>query len=340
MNTVKKSAAVVFVMMCVISHNAITQTLRQELEFTNTSPFKVSIRQGSYGGNEVCVIKGGSRVSVKVNIEAETIYYPLYDIPLTANYVLKNQIDSAVFFVVKPQVRITIQVPPPRDLENSNAYLVVRNKSSGSVSLMRGSSFVPLLPEKKETTLNAGESGVYQGAARQFDNLSFYHSSAIFPKDTYNNGYVYYYDFDGREITLVEARLLAKIADPLVALVSFSGAIPEAEQQMLLAELNTALQKNKMPLIGATKTDATMQNQQVHYGLNITLATTAQEAKPPFNIATIKTDVALAFLRNGTTLQIVSKSFNEIDTSGVYRVVAAFIRDNSQFYQSLINYMP
>jgi hypothetical protein len=308
----------------------------ETVAFHNASMFTVSVRRDSSGGQELCTLKAGERVNASYDSKNnETIFYPVYEVPVGA-HTLKGQIDGSIFFVIKKdtgnkKTNTEVTIPNPSRFENNSVYVVFRNEGS-SVSLQHGNSFLTLIGSS-ETTVNAGEIAVYEVTPLTFRNIELYPHGEKVPALDMQPSFVYIFTFDGTSVTLNDARPLHKIGEAVPASLVFrADAIPDAEQKRFAETLQVALQQNGVPVRIAADSDTARQGLSA-YTIVITISSAIQPPRPPTNMQLVTGDVEAAFLRDGKTVaQSGKRAITEMDMAGFYRVAARFIRDNKQFF--------
>jgi hypothetical protein len=302
-------------------------------------------------------VKNSSRYAVRILTQrvgagmAATITLPVYNNELTSGFDILYELPlskTLTLFCKGDKRKINkeqamLQIDAPVFLENYGSFLVLSNKANNSIVLTSSDARLPALEQKGEYALAGthyefapGTSAVYQLAADGRYLIEDGSKKIEVPLPPIRKNHVYRVAYSAAGVELIDVRTLETCGDPLYCTVVFSGdALPAAEQQKLLAELNNALQRNRAPFLVVRNGERALKEQSASYTFTITFAAETQPTKPPLNIATIKCDMTLALARNGKTLETASKSYTEMDSTGVYRVALAFIRDEMQFYQSI-----
>lgn len=332
----------------------VPEATQQKIIFVNDSAFYVSIRQESFGGNEICSLKPRERKTAIYNTQKnETVFYPVYAIPLNAKNLLKGQYDSSIFFVrASSDITEEITIPPPRYLENDNMYLVFSNASGNSTGLLQGNAFLSDFGNTGTTTINAGTTAIFEGPISRFRNISLYPSKITIPDIAFNPGFIYHFIFDGNMAALTDARPLTMIGEPAPVKVEFACGIfspanstltgeniPQANWEKLIEELDNAFKRYQVPLYVGSSESAPWE-QLVHHTIGITITIGRQAPKPPLNREMITGNIAVSLSRNGVVIaRTEDKKTTTFDEAGVYSAAAQFIRENSAFYNRITQYI-
>ncbi|MDR1221180.1 MAG: hypothetical protein LBK73_16475 [Treponema sp.] len=261
---------------------------RREVIFTNTSGFNVSISRDSYGGGAVCEVRPGETKKARYVVTGnEIVFYPRYDIPIGEGVVEEGQIDESVFFVIQTTTESLdpILIPPPNRLRNGNMYIVFSNKSAATVSLMRGSAFVPFYdpdnPGAQDNTINSNRTAIYKGSVDMFRNISFYRAAGGLESVAYKPSFIYSYEFNGKQAALTDVRPLTRIGEP-----TWSEGVPDAAHPLVFAEygdrsvkvIASANSVTAITLNAAGQRIASRSNQENNAGAVIAAMSTAEDA--------------------------------------------------------------
>jgi hypothetical protein len=306
----------------------------------NATPFAVHIVAGS-GRVDVCTLPPHGEQAVQSSFGRTEYFYPVFDVPLTARYLLRDirPADRNFFYQIddsRNRAAVTISAVPP--LGDISSYIVLANTSrTGGVSAARtASSRLSRIDAGGSDNVNAGESGVFR--INPAENNMMRVASPVntaFPQVAYRPGYRYVFTFDGERVTLIDARSLHRIGQPLTASVQFGSTIPDSERSALTAALGEALAANNAPLrVPADRYDDTADN-EVHYIFTLALTTAGAEAQPLGGITLHSGDVTLALSRNGAALAERKAVITEFDEAGLYRALRRFISSETRWYREL-----
>ncbi|MDR0669368.1 MAG: hypothetical protein LBF95_04730, partial [Treponema sp.] len=267
--------------------------------FVNNTPFVVHIVAGS-GRTDVCTLEPRGAGVGRGGFGLAEYYYPVFDVPLTGTFHLRNlrPADVNFFYQIDDRVSstgIVIDAAPP--LNESASYIVlVNNSRTGGVSIARTASSRLSRIDGGSDNVNAGESGVFRVNPRDTNDMRIVSPVNIaFAPVVYRPAFVYVFAFDGTDITLVDARPLHTIGLPVDALVVFDGTIPEAEQDTLRGALDEALAAHKAPLrIAPADREA---GEDVRYEFTLTLTMVDQKASPLTRTVLFSGELTLALCR-------------------------------------------
>jgi hypothetical protein len=315
----------------------------QTIVFVNGSRFSVTLRKGEYGGPVACVLSPRGRVVYHTTgSEREIIFYPVYEAPLTASVTLKGQIDKSVFLQRAFSDKAgEMRVPPPEHFENNAVYLVFENKSANGVSVLArgGNSFLTLFPGRADT-INAGETGVFESNARTLGTPSVYHPRVAFPAIVYRPGYRYVYTFDGTMVTLVDARPLHTIGQPLDAALVFEGAIPADEREALREALNKGLAAADAPFrVEGISNTGNEGGDYLSYTFTVALTMEKQTVTFPTRREMYSGEVTVTLTReSGGNSGLIAEhktAVTEFNEAGVYRAVRQFLTGDRELHQAI-----
>jgi hypothetical protein len=314
------------------------------LRFVNATPFAVHIVAGS-GRTDVCALLPHGEQTVQSSFGRTEYFYPVFDVPLTARYRLPDirPADRNFFYQIddsRGRAALMIDAVPP--LGDASSYIVLVNTSrTGGVSAARtASSRLSRIDAGGSDNVNAGDSGVFRVNPAENNTMRVASPvNAAFPQVAYRPGYRYVFTFDGALVTLVDARPLHKIGQPLTAAVRFSDTIPDGERPALAEALSNALTANNAPLrVPADGGDGTADD-DVRYVFTFALTTAGMEARLLGGITLHTGDVTLALSRNGTALAERKAVITEFDKTGLYRALRRFISSETRWYRELAEFM-
>jgi hypothetical protein len=312
---------------------------RGTLRFVNATPFEVHIVAGS-GRVDVCALPPHGEQTVPSAFGRTEYFYPVFDVPLTARYPLRDMrpADRNFFYQIddsRGRAAVTIDAVPP--LADTSSYIVLTNTSrTGGVSVARAaSSRLSRIDADGSDNVNAGDSGVFR--INPAENNVMRIASPVdtaFPEVAYRPGYRSVFMFDGTRVTLIDARPLHWIGQPLTASVQFDG-IPAEEQPALMAALAEALAVNNAPLRVPADGGGFDGADDVRYVFTLAFATAGAAAQPLGGITLHSGDVTLALSRNGTVLAERKTVITEFDEAGLYRALRRFIVNEARWYREL-----
>jgi hypothetical protein len=312
---------------------------RGTLRFVNATPFAVRIVAGS-GRVDVCALPPHGEQTVQSSFGRTEYFYPVFDVPLTARFLLRDTrpADRNFFYQMddsRGQAAVTIDAVPV--LADTSSYIVLVNTSgTGGVSAARtASSRLSRLDAGGSDNVNAGESGVFRINPTE-DNMMRVSSplDVPFPEVAYRPGYRYVFVFDGARVTLIDARPLHRIGQPLAASVRFDG-IPDGERPALAAALDGALAANNAPLRIPAERSGDTADGEVRYVFTLALVAQGAAAQPLGGIALHSGDVTLNLSRNGAVLSERKAVVTEFDEAGLYRALRRLIVGETQWYREL-----
>ena len=232
--------------------NAVVFAQAGATSFVNNTPFTVHIVAGS-GRTEVCTLAPHSTGTGQGVFGQTEYFYPVFDVPLTAVFSLKDTrtADPNFFYQIdgrRGSAPVIIGSVPP--LGDNAAYIVLVNTSrTGGASVARTASSRLSRIDAGGDNVNAGERGVFRVNPRDDNGMRVASPvNVAFPSIVYRPGYRYVFAFDGAAVTLVDARPLHAIGLPLDAALVFEGAVPEGEREALRKALNDGLAAANAPL--------------------------------------------------------------------------------------------
>ena len=353
------AAAVLAVIGMALLGNAALYAQAGVTRFVNNTPFTVHIVAGS-GRTEVCTLAPHSAGTGQGRFGQTEYFYPVFDVPLTAAFTLKDvrPADPNFFYQIddrRGSEPIIIGSAPP--LGDNAAYIVLVNTSrTGGVSVARTASSRLSRIDSGGDNVNAGERGVFRlnpGGNNEMRIAS--PVDAAFPSITHRPGYRYVCAFDGAAVTLVDARPLHTIGLPLNAALVFEGAVPEGERDSFRAALNDGLTAANAPLRvpaenvdgerglqvspesvdGGAAADNVGDTDDMRYVFVVTLTTAKRTIPFPANREMYTGEVTVTLFRNDGALaehQTAVIAFNE---AGVYRAARQFLAGDKQLYQTI-----
>jgi hypothetical protein len=339
-----------------------------ELRFANNTPFVVHIVAGS-GRTEVCTINPRGTGTGRGNFGTAEYFYPVFDVPLTATFLLRDlrPADSNFFYQIDDRAsRRTVVIDAAPPLNDSASYLVLVNGSrTGGVSVGRAaSSRMSRIDAGGSDNVNAGESGVYRINPRDNNDMRIISPvNVAFPAVVYRPGFLYAFAFDGTEIGLIDARPLHGVGQPVNAALALDGAIPEAEGDSIRGALEEALAANRVLLRLAPQADGTGTGEadageagtpereggeheageagtggDLRYEFTVSL-TMDRQTRPLAGWALLGGELAISLSRNGAVVAQVKAPVTEFDESGLYRALRRFILNEQQFYRRVAEAM-
>ncbi|MDR2193255.1 MAG: hypothetical protein LBP19_02140 [Treponema sp.] len=187
--------------------------------FVNATPFTVRIVVGS-GRTDICALAPYGETGVRNLPSRDETYYPLFDVPLTGTFSLKNlrAANRDFYFQIDGRRRNQrIEITAPEHFDDSGAYLILTNASkSGGVFVSRNDSSNRMIPHSavnNAETVNAGENAVY--ALNPTETTSFTVRPQNLSSGTmqFQRGMVYRFRFDGASITLTDERPLTRAGE-------------------------------------------------------------------------------------------------------------------------------
>jgi hypothetical protein len=309
------------------------------LRFVNETPFAVHIVAGS-GRVDVCTLPPRGEQTVQSAFGRTEYFYPVFDVPLTAGYLLRDTrpADRNFFYQIddsRGQAAVTIGAVPPLD-DNSSYIVLVNTSRTGGVSAARTvSSRLSRIDAGGSDNVNAGDSGVFRINPGENNTMRVASPvNAAFPQVAYRPGYRYIFTFDGARVMLIDARPLHRIGQPLTASVEFDG-IPDGERPALAAALAEALSANNASLRLPSDGGEADTDDDVRYVFTLTLTMAGTEAQPLGGITLHTSDVTLALFRNGAALAERKAAITEFDEAGLYRALRRFIVNETRWYREL-----
>ena len=207
--------------------------------FVNNTPFTVRIVAGS-GRTEVCTLAPHSAGTGQGRFGLAEYFYPVFDVPLTAAFSLKNvrPADPNFFYQIddrRGSASVFIDSMPV--LGDNAAYIVLVNTGrTGGVSVARTASSRLSRIDSGGDNVNAGERGVFRVNPRDSNEMRIASPvNVAFPSMVYRPGYRYVYAFDGAAVALVDARPLHAIGEP--STVKTLTALPDPVDQAVAAAI-------------------------------------------------------------------------------------------------------
>ncbi|GHU99775.1 hypothetical protein FACS189483_09400 [Spirochaetia bacterium] len=269
----------------------------------------------------------------------------MYEIPLSGSLSLLCRGDNKK--LRSDQKEVVIDKPVLTG--NFGSYLVVVNRGNNSITLAHGNARLPTLERQGNNLVNGGQyefspgkSGVYRLQPNSADKLEIedgQRRTAVSLPHTQDN-YLYKVEYSPQGAVLTDARPLTMIGAPVPVEVEFSGDdIPAANREKLVEELDNALRRYQVPFFIAGSESAPWE-QLVHHTLIITIATGRQAPRPPLNRELVSGSVAVSLLRNGVAIVQAEDNYKDFfDEASVYSAAARFIREDTSFYNEVIQYV-
>ena len=344
-------AVLVAIGMSLLGNAVFAQTATTR--FVNNTPFTVHIVAGS-GRTEVCTLAPRSTGTGRGGLGQTEYFYPLFDVPLTAAYLLKNVRpgDPNFFYQIddsQGSESIVIDSVPP--LADTAAYIVLVNTGrTGGVSVARMASSRLSRVDSGGDNVNAGERGVFRIDPHDTNEMRIASPVNIpFPviygtNSIYRPGYRYVYTFDGTSVTLVDARPLHTIGQPLDAAIVFEGAIPADEREALREALNEGLAAADAPfrVEGISNMENTGNEGDDYLRYTFTVALTMEKqtvtfpAKRTLSIGEVTVTLTRSGGGNSGVIAEHNTTIRELDEAWVYRAVRQqFLSKDWQLYQKI-----
>jgi hypothetical protein len=214
------------------ANGTIEGTNKGVIAFTNKTAFTVHIIRGS-GGLYVCTVPPGGSNPVDNIFDREELYYPRFDIPLTADFSLTElrPADKNLYYQIdntKSEQEIIVTLPS--GIDDTSSYMIFSNNSSfGGISLLSPAGFLSSLYPQDKRNINGGETVIYRVNPRDDNNFQLSPGNQKPENIRYRPSFVYSFTFDGAAVTLADARPLHRIGEP-----AWSFVIPDAEGSPLL----------------------------------------------------------------------------------------------------------
>jgi hypothetical protein len=189
------------------------------IRFINRTPFTVRLVRGS-GRTDAAAIAPKSEAVIPNDFAQAETYYPLFDLPLAEGYSLAGlrpndrdmyyQIDSA-----KEYQEIEILIPA--GFSDTGAYIVFTNNAkTGGVFLSRNEStsrMTGINAVEAKSNVNAGETLVYRENPGELENLRLNPGNVVFGAMAYRPGYVYFFEYNGSAVALIDERPLRRAGE-------------------------------------------------------------------------------------------------------------------------------
>jgi hypothetical protein len=215
--------------------------------FVNKTPWTVHVVAGS-GRADVCDIAPWGQAEVKNLAFRDETYYPLFDVPLTESFSLKNLRPADRDFYVRLDTGAQtggqrrsdrVEITAPEGFNDTGAYLVLTNASrSGGVSLSRNDSLyrmIPLSAANNADVVNAGESAVYAVNPAEFASFTVRPGNLSSGPLAFRRGMVYRFLFDGASVVMTDRRPLVRAGEK-----GWVKAISETDTALQLARNTNA----------------------------------------------------------------------------------------------------
>jgi hypothetical protein len=182
--------------------------------FVNKTPWPVHIVAGS-GRVDICDIEPFGSVQVKnTSINAES-YYPLFDLPLTGNFWLKDirPADKDLYFQIDTSLKKQeIEITRPRGFNDGRAFVIMTNETkTGGIFLSRNDSMnrmTTIDSTEIKMTVNAGETVVYGIDPDGITHLTIRPNNIPTGPIALQRGFIYHFLFDGTSISTLDVRPL------------------------------------------------------------------------------------------------------------------------------------
>ncbi|MDR2784182.1 MAG: hypothetical protein LBB48_10185 [Treponema sp.] len=329
--------ALVFTCISALFSPALYAQNAGETRFVNNTPFTVHIVAGS-GRADVCLLEPHSSGTGRGTLGAAEYFYPVFDVPLTRGFRLRDvrPVDSNFYYQIddrRSRSSVVIDAAPP--LNDNAAYIVLENNStSGGVSIARtASSRLSRIDAGGSDMVNAGERGVFRINPRENNDVRVVSPvNADFPPVVYRAGWRYVFAFDRARVSLVDTRPLHTIGLPLPAAVVFNDSIPEEERPALAEALGGALAANDAPLrVSSDTRDGAHDDVRYEFGIALTVKKQAGLANRFFFTG----DVTIALFRNGEVVTKAEAVVTEFNEAEVYRAARRFIVKETRWYREI-----
>jgi len=312
--------------------------------FTNKTPFTVHLVMGS-GRTDAASVNPNSTITVSNTAGAEETYYPLFDIPLTADYSLSRlRPENSDFYyqIDNKKAQQEIEIKLPAGFSDASVYIVFTSRSKGGgVSLSRNQSsnrMTGINYQDSKSVINEGETLVFRENPLELQSLRINPLNISFGEVSYQAGYVYTFLFDGNEAIQTDARPLVDVGKSSPLEVVFAGDnLSDREQQQLITALATGLERSQVPFRPLSAGELSLLKGRVFYTLQISLNTQVLPAQPPVNRELIRGDLYLSLVRKNKVLAVSdTERFTEMNRALVLQVSSGFLSDLS-WCQSLFS---
>jgi hypothetical protein len=190
------------------------------INFINHTPFTVHIVRGS-GRIDICDVSPYGNTIAPNSSASDESYYPVFDIPLTEDYYLKNlyPADKDLYYAIDNNVlKQEINIYPPGAFSDAAVYIVFTNNSkSGGVYLSRNERQDRMtavnLPGAR-SNINSGETAVFRiGNSNDIQGFTLRPLGTGGGYLSYRPGFVYSFSFDGSSMTLNDSRPLSRVGE-------------------------------------------------------------------------------------------------------------------------------
>jgi hypothetical protein len=312
--------------------------------FYNQTPFTVHLVRGS-GRIDAATVAPNSTVTVSNIAGTEETYYPLFDIPLTADYSLprlRPENPDFYYQVDNKKKQQEIEIKLPAGFNDASVYIVFTSRSKGGgVSLSRNQSsnrMTSINYQDSKSTINEGETLVFRENLLELQSLRINPLNISFGEISYQAGYVYSFVFDGNEVIQTDARPLVDVGKSSALEVIFAGDnLSVREQQQLITALTSGLERSQVPFRPLSAGEVSSLKGRVFYILQITLKTQVLPAQPPVNRELIRGDLYLSLVLNSKVLAVSeTERFTEMNRTSLLQLASNFLLENQTFYEMLL----
>jgi hypothetical protein len=225
-----KAAAVFAALILFLSADETTAV------FINKTPWQVHIVAGS-GRSDICSIAPHGQAEVKKMPALDETYYPLFDIPLTESFSLKNLRAANRDFYFRldgSRKNQRIEITAPEAFNDSGASILLTNASrSGGISLSRNDSLYRMIPHSavnNTDVVNTGETAVYLFNPAEINSFTLRPHDISSGPMSFQRGMLYQFLFDGASIVMTDKRPLVRAGER-----GWTKIITEADTALQLA---------------------------------------------------------------------------------------------------------
>ncbi|MDR0585946.1 MAG: hypothetical protein LBG26_01770 [Treponema sp.] len=189
------------------------------INFINHTPFPVHIVRGS-GRIDICDVAPYGNTLAPNSAGSDESYYPVFDVPLTGDYYLKNLYseDRDFYYSIDSRVlKQEINIHLPEAFSDTAVYIVFTNASkTGGVYLSRNERLDRMTAINwpgARSNINSGETAVFRiGNAKDLTGFTV-RPLNISSGLSCRPGFVYSLVFDGSSITLNDSRPLNRMGE-------------------------------------------------------------------------------------------------------------------------------
>ena len=234
---------------------------------------------------------------------------------------------------------------------SSETFVVLHNKSFHTVKVRYEEGYRDSLKEAGSWQRRYGSANIAARASALFDHIpprialsveSDNYRTTPFPSIAYRPGYRYIYTFDGTMVTLVDARPLHTIGQPLDAAIVFEGAIPADEQEALRETLNKGLAAADAPFRVPPEGMDNTENEgddYLRYTFTVALTMGTRTVTFPTRREMYTGEVTVTLTReSGGNSGLIAEhktAVTEFNEAGVYRAVRQFLTGDRELHQAI-----